>query len=166
MKQIKLTQNKICLVDDEDFEWISSHSWQYRSRYASRIIYLKKVDGKRKNTTITLHRLILEKHNLNPRNKEIDHINGNPLDNRKENLRIVTHLQNSYNQKIASNNTSGYKGVSYSKEKNKWTTQIRFNKKLHYLGDYSSLEKAARVYNEAARKYHGEFARLNEISGS
>ena len=93
----------------------------------------------------------------------IDHIDGNSLNNQKNNLRICTQSQNCSNQKIGKSNTSGYKGVSYNKGQGKYNSRIRFNKKLIHLGYFVNLKDAARAYNEAAVKYHGEFANLNKI---
>lgn len=93
----------------------------------------------------------------------IDHINRDPLDFRKENLRNATKQQNSCNQGIRQTNTSGYKGVSWHKRRKKWQANICVNYKNMYLGIYNSCELAALAYNEAARKYHGNFAFINEI---
>ena len=94
-----------------------------------------------------------------PDNMEVDHINGDKLDNRKENLRVCTHRENGKNQKISINNTSGYKGV-FANHKN-WQAVIGVDGKPIYLGTYPSPEKAAEAYDVAAKKYHGDFANLN-----
>jgi len=90
---------------------------------------------------------------------EIDHGNGNRLDNRKENLRWATRAENSRNQGLRSTNKSGFKGVSASGER--WSAQIHVNYHKINLGKYDTLEEAAIAYDEGARKYFGEFARLN-----
>lgn len=110
--------------------------------------------------------LHLAHHVLNHKGNRIiyvDHKNQKPLDNRKDNLRFATPLQNTRNSKKAKNNTSGYRGVFYIKNKDLWRASIRVNGKLLYLGSSKIKNKAARLYNEAAKKYFGEFAVLNEI---
>ena len=89
----------------------------------------------------------------------LDHINGNPSDNRILNLREANESQNGFNRKLSKNNTSGYKGVTFSKKSNKWQAAVTVNKKLKYLGQFEDLEFAALVAKEARIKYHGEFAR-------
>jgi HNH endonuclease/AP2 domain len=91
--------------------------------------------------------------------KIVDHIDGNPKNNKIENLREVTRSQNCQNQKIRRNNTSGVKCVTLDKSRNKWLVQIHFNKKKKNLGYYQDLELAELVAIEARDKYHGGFAR-------
>lgn len=103
---------------------------------------------------IYLHRLIL---NIKGHNAVIDHLNHNGLDNRKENLRIVTHKQNKFNNPILSTNTSGVTGVSWSKQKNKWRAYITIDNKQKSLGYYFNKEDAIKARKEAEEKYFGEF---------
>ncbi len=93
----------------------------------------------------------------------IDHLDGNPLNNKKNNLRICTHAENMRNSKIRINNKSGYKGVSYQENSNNYRASIRFNNIKINIGDFIDPIDAARAYNAAALKYHGEFAHLNKI---
>jgi hypothetical protein len=90
--------------------------------------------------------------------KQIDHINGNPSDNKITNLREVTVYQNALNQKKAKNNTSGIKGISVCKKTNKWHVRITVNGKRKSLGLFDDLDLAELVINEARLKYHGEYA--------
>lgn len=107
------------------------------------------------------HRIVfLLAHNRLP--KYIDHINGNKSDNRVENLRECNNSQNSTNKNKQSNNTSGYKGVF--RQGNKWRACIRKDGHKYNLGNFACKHEAAKAYNEAALKYHGEFAYLNIIS--
>ena len=93
--------------------------------------------------------------------REIDHINGDKLDNRRSNLRFCTRSQNSMNHVLQSNNTSGYKGVWLRATTHHWQAEIMINQKHIRLGAFLSAEDAARAYDRAARKYFGEFAKLN-----
>lgn len=92
-----------------------------------------------------------------PLPREIDHINGNKTDNRITNLRAATTAQNQYNRGPAKNNSTGFKGVSPIKN-GRFAAQIKANKKWMYLGAFKTPEEASAAYNEAARKYHGQFA--------
>ena len=94
---------------------------------------------------------------------QIDHINGNGLDNRKCNLRFANANQNQHNRKTNKNNKSGYKGVCWHKRHNKWISRISINNKLIHLGLFNDKLDAANTYNNAAIKYYGEFANLNII---
>jgi hypothetical protein len=97
---------------------------------------------------------------IDPAEKEIDHINGNTLDNRFDNLRLATHANNCKNVKKHKDNTSGFKGVSWHKRIKKWQVRIRANNKLIHLGYYNSKFYAALVYARAAKHYFGEWRRL------
>jgi hypothetical protein len=92
--------------------------------------------------------------------KQIDHVNGAKSDNRWINIRAATVSQNIANSPKRSNNTSGYKGASWNKERQKWAATISMNGKRMYLGRYSKIEDAYMVYVVAAKKYHREFARF------
>ncbi len=105
-----------------------------------------------------MHNLIIN----TPDGMEADHINGNTLDNRRSNLRICTRGQNQRNRRGNLNGTSKYKGVSFKNENKKWVAQIGFKKNM-FIGYYKTEIEAALAYNEAAKKYHGKFARLNKI---
>lgn len=150
MKRIPLTQGKFAIVDDEDYErLVAMGKWQYVNGYASKSIW--------PNKAIKMHRLIAN----TPDGFETDHVNGNKLDNRRKNLRACTVSQNQWNCGISKSNTSGFKGVHRSRKR--WKTCIRVNGDLMYIGTFDTPIEAARAYNAAAIKYHGEFAKLNEI---
>lgn len=92
--------------------------------------------------------------------KEIDHANGDPLDNRWCNLREATRSQNNANVKLKRHNTSGYKGVSWDSERGLWKAQICVNNARKQLGRFENIEAAAAAYKTAAKEHFGEFARL------
>lgn len=106
-----------------------------------------------------MHREIMQ----TPMELQTDHINGNKLDNRKENLRICTCSENQHNKKIYKNNLSGYKGVYFDKANNCWRALIRINGKKIYLGTFYASKDAAKAYDIAAKKYFGEFAVFNFV---
>lgn len=157
-KEIPLTQNKFALVDIKDFDYLNQFKWcthkQRNTYYAVRSI---KKNGKK--ALLLMHREILKP----PKGMCTDHINGDGLDNRRGNLRICSNSQNLMNRGKQKNNASGFKGVWWQKIERKWQAQIQVNKKVISLGYYPTKECAAIAYNEAATKYHGEFARLNQV---
>jgi hypothetical protein len=149
-KIIPLTRGKETIVDDEDFEWLSQWKW----------IYLNSGDGYAVRysggKSILMHREIMKADD----GTEVDHRFGNTLINQKYNLRICTHKDNMHNRKISKDNTSGFKGVSL-RQSSRWYAHIRVNGKTRHLGSYLNKINAAHAYDEAAKKYFGEFARTN-----
>lgn len=143
------------LVDDEDYDWLNEYKW-YISTHGYAITNIK-INNKQIGTK--MHRLIMNE----PKNMEIDHIDGNKLYNCKNNLRIVTHHQNRMNRKSYKNSTSKFKGVNWCKATNKWQSQIRFNNKKIFLGRFINEKDAAKAYNERAKELFKEYAYLNEV---
>jgi len=163
MIEIPLTQGQVALIDDDKYDLVSQYKWfatylpNGRCFYALTSIY---VNGMKKQ--LYLHRFLL---GLEFGNKlQADHINKNTLDNRLENLRIATSAENCRNRRKRRDNTSGYIGVSWHKRECKWRTQIKTDGIMKHIGYFRNKHDAARAYNEAALKYHGEFAELNEIT--
>lgn len=157
MKQIELTQDKYALVDDEDFEFLNQWKWYAKKQGNKRIAARnsKKINGKQK--TILMSRLIMEC----PPDKEVDHIDRNPLNNQRYNLRICTHQENTQNSAKEARNTTGFKGVSW--HRNCYEVYIRAEGRQVYIGRSSDKKIAAKMYNDAAIKHHGKFALLNKI---
>lgn len=160
MKEIPLSQGYKTIVSDEDFEWLSQWKWythfnKNRTPYAFRHGPMK--NGVR--SRIPLHRLIL---GLTDKSLDCDHIDGDTLNNQRHNLRACTRSENNCNTRSRKGSTSKYKGVSRY-HNGKWQVSIGNNKKSIWLGVFDSEIDAALAYNEAAKKYHGEFARLNEL---
>jgi hypothetical protein len=159
-RRIPLTQGKYAIVDPEDYERLNKYKWYaIRSKntfYAGR--HSRPPKG-RKRQYIKMHRVVLRP----PRGLIIDHINHNGLDNRKANLRAVTYAQNTLNRVWVKppHAHSRYKGVTWHKAQRKWQVQICYNGKHRTVGYFDNELDAAKAYDEAAKKYHKEFAVLN-----
>lgn len=156
---IPLTQGQFAIIDESksaeiaQYQWYSQWSKQTESFYA-----VRKVRSEGKRRLLGLHRQIL---GLKPGDEtQVDHQNGNTLDFRSRNLRFASHAENMWNRGLQKNNTSGYKGVSFDKEKGTWKAMIGFEGRKIHLGYFASAEKAADAYRAAAIKYHGRFARV------
>ncbi len=150
MKEIQLSQGKIALVDDEDYERVNKYKWYYKKRNEN-------YGAARSNLVGYMHRFILNT------TIEIDYINGNPLDNRKTNLRLCSHAENMCNMSKHTDNKSGYKGVFWSKRSNKYQVQIMVRGKKIHLGLFTDLQEAAKAYNIAALEYFNKFSKLNKL---
>ncbi len=153
--------DKFAIVDDEDYEWLNQWKWfaiKHRNTYYA--IRNSRIGEREKRTIIRMHRFI-----LGLTDPEIlgDHINRDGLDNQRNNLRKCTNAENVKNTKSRKNSTSKYLGVSINNRNYKWLSQINFNKKGVFLGYFENEIDAALAYNEAAIKYHGEFANLNVL---
>jgi hypothetical protein len=155
MKEIQLTQGKVALVDDEDFELLNQYKWcaaKNKNTYYA--------ESKINNINVKMHRLIMktEKGNV------VDHKDHNGLNNQKCNVRNCTNAQNSKNRtKSKSQSSSKYIGVIYRGDVSSWQASIRVNYVLINLGFFKTQNEAAEAYNKAAIKYFGEFANLNTI---
>jgi hypothetical protein len=159
-KQIQLSKGKFAIVDDEDFEYLNQWKWYVNSNgYAVRSENFKTESGVISSRTIRMHRVIMQA----PSTHEVDHRFGNRLDNRKASLRVCTRSENNMNKPLLLRNSTGLKGVIAHKASGKWVAQIKSNKTTYYLGFFEDKYEAAKAYNEAALKYHGEFANLNQI---
>lgn len=152
------------LIDDEDFEK-ANRGRSLFVKESGLVIISKRINGIPRH--IFLHKKIMQA----PKGFQVDHINGDRLDNRKSNLRVCTNSENQRNKKIRSDSKNKYKGVRlYRFVKNGKTyryfyAQVCIDKKTYTKHGAKSEEEAALLYNELAKKYHGEFAKLNIIQG-
>lgn len=156
MYLVPLSQDKFAIVDTDGWEKVKNFKWYYCQGYATRQAKGCKRDNR---YFIRMHRFLTEV----PYGMDVDHINGDKIDNRMSNLRICTRSENLMNSKKRNGCRSKYKGVGFSKVSNKWRAYIQKNGRSMHLGLFINEEEAARAYNEAAKKHFGEFARLNEV---
>lgn len=144
MREIRLLRGQVALVDDDDYDAMSKFQWRLSKFYAIT------QDGPR---TIRMHRLILNA----PIHMEVDHINGNGLDNRRENLRLATHQQNSWNARVPVTNPLGLKGVSKVHD-TRFRSMIMCRGTPIHLGYFNTAEAAHAAYKAAAEQLFGQFA--------
>lgn len=157
IKLIPLTRGQNAIVDAVDYEWLNQWNWTAMwSEDVANYYAVRKKPGV--NRRFLIHRQLLGEHH-----RQVDHANGNTLDNRRQNLRPCTSSQNIANRRNQKNNKSGFKGVSWHSAAKKFMSCIGVNRRNIYLGVFVTKEDAARAYNEAAIKYFGEFARLNHL---
>ena len=159
MMNFDLPKGMRTTIDVESLPIIHGYHW-YVHKETDNLSYVwaRKANGK----YIKMHRLIMGLTEVD--SIHVDHVNGDGLDNRKCNLRLVTHQQNIFNSK-ARPGTSEYKGVCWDKVNKKWQAQIMKNGKSYKIGRFSDEKKAARLYDKAALKHFGEHAWLNCPSG-
>ena len=162
MKTISLTQGKIALVDDADYTYLNQYKWYAANANCTYYAVRMSRDLRPKRQPIYMHRVILNA----PDSLDIDHLNGDGLDNRRSNIRLCTRSQNIRHKRIRSDSKSRFKGVNLRKgKKNPYVAYIQLNGKKAHLSCHQTAEAAARVYDEAALKYHGDFALTNEMLG-
>lgn len=157
MKEIKLTQGKVALVDDEDFEFLNNHKWC--AAKGENTFYATRMEPGNPRTFILMHQQILGFP------KEVDHKDGDGLNNKRSNLRACTRSQNHMNRRPKIGCSSRFKGVSFNEKCriHPWRVMIMVNYKRIYIGFYATEKEAALAYNQKAIELFGEFARLNEI---
>lgn len=163
MKEIELSQGRVALVDDEDYEWLNQWKW-YCCTYSNGAVYAKRSVriSPTKTKTICMHRLIL---GINDGERwHGDHEDGNGLNNQRYNIRKCTVAQNGMNRRLGKNSKSGYKGVSWNSATNKWTASYMIGGKTKTIGNFKNKEDAALAYNKAVLAAFGEFARINKIA--
>jgi hypothetical protein len=157
MKEILLTKGKIALVDDDMFDYLNQWKWYAKNSgenwYAKRSVW---ANGKKHN--ISMHRLLM---NISDPKIQIDHKDGDGLNNQKSNLRFCTRSQNYMNKKSQVHKTSIYKGIYYHKASKKYIAKVGYNKNQIYLGYFKNELDAAKAYDIKALELFGEFARPN-----
>ena len=153
---IPLTRGQHAIIDEADYERVTEYKWQAIPGHKEGIFvatsYLRSW-----GIRMTLGRFILNA----PDERLVDHRDGNPLNNRRSNLRLATKAQNVWNSCKRKNNTSGFKGVCWHKPARKWRASISLQGKTVSLGYFTNPVLAANAYDKAAREHHGEFAKTN-----
>lgn len=157
MKKIQLTRGQVATVDDEDYKEQSKHKW-HAMWNGTRFYACRKIGHR--GPLLYMHREIMKPSD----NEEVDHISPNStLNNIKSNLRICSTPQNQWNTGPNKANKSGFRGVCWDKRKRKWRCSICVFPQRIFLGYFILAEDAAGVWNEAAIKFHGEFAFQNQV---
>ncbi len=155
LKTLELTQGQVAVIDDTDFDNLKAFNWfavKDRDRWYAATSIVRD-DGKRQ--LLRMHRFVADA----PAEMQVDHINGNGLDNRRSNLRVCTHQENQWNRQAAPrNSTTGLQGVNYNKANKNFRAAIKHNKKSIHLGVFSTKEAAFEAYKAASIKFKGEFS--------
>jgi hypothetical protein len=163
--EIQLSKGQVAKIDG-DFADLALQKWSASYSKNTRTYYAFRRPGSRHNRKrLDLHRLVMERalgRQLRP-NEFVDHKNRDTLDCRLENLRVSTNAENCRNQGPRRNNRSGFKGVHWSKQHDKWRASICVNYRVKHLGLFDNPTDAALAYNEAATRFHGSFAYTNAI---
>jgi len=157
-RRIKLAQGKYTILDEDDFYRLNNFQWclkEDEDGYASVV----RINNQREKgpTILSMHREIMNA----PPGRLVDHRDSDAMDNRSANLRFATPTENSCNRRKKTNTSSQFKGVSFNKRNKKWCARIKYEGKSIWLGSFLSELDAAKAYDEAAKKYHKEFAHLN-----
>lgn len=156
MKKIPLTQGKYAIVDDDMFDYLNQWKW-YAWKHGNTWYALRNTGRKPNRSNERMHRVIMNAR----KTQEVDHINGDGLDNRRCNLRLCTRSQNMGNVKAYKNSSSRFKGVSWNKINKNWRAYIRVNGKMLNLGSFKSEIEAAKAYDNKAIEVFRTFACLN-----
>lgn len=152
---VPLTKGMHALIDAGDLELVRPYRWH--AQVARNTAYATTGNGQNNNPRIRMHRLI-----VGPGTGEPDHINGDGLDNRRCNLRLLTHQQNLRRAKqVHPGSTSRFRGVAWSRGKQRWVVHIKVDGRSRFVGYFYDEVEAALAYDRAARVYHGEFCVLN-----
>jgi hypothetical protein len=148
MKTIELTRGKVAYCDEEDYEFVSKQKWCYLANATGYAV--TRFNGK----VITMHKYLLNP----PKGMDVDHLNGNGLDNRRSNIRICTRMQNRWNIEKLPTNTSGFKGVYWRKDRKRYEAFAYKNNKRYSGGYFKDIEDAHQAQIKLSIKLHGEFS--------
>jgi hypothetical protein len=153
---VPLTKGYEAIIDAEDVDLVKGHNWWsevcFKADGSLRAVYARSDTSGMQY----IHRVIMRADEFHL----VDHIDGNGIDCRKSNMRLTANTGNSQNKKINCNNTSGFKGVTWNKRREKWEVKIMAYRKKKHIGYYVSLDDAAEAYSKASAIYHGEFGRI------
>jgi hypothetical protein len=155
IRRIPLTQGQFAIVDASDYDWLTQWKWNACWDPKGKRFYAKHPGPN--DSQIAMHRELMH---AQP-NEKVDHIDRNGLNNVRSNLRICTHAQNCKNRTVSYTKKIGFKGVTRRRANGKWRVRITLDYKLIYIGDFDDEIAGALAYDQAALKYHGDFACLN-----
>lgn len=159
MRELQLTKGEVALVDDDDFYWLNQWRWHSIAiKGKSYVFRSRKNNHLGLSSRAYLHRIVMRTEDPN---LVVDHIDGNPFNNQKCNLRVCTKLENGKNVTSHKGSSSKFLGVSWDKQRKKWSAQLTHKGKVVYSQRFESEEDAARAYDSKARVFHGTFANLN-----
>lgn len=170
VKRIPLTRSLFALVDDEDFDWLSRFRWsavegRCGAFYASRSVYVPRREGGPRQYGRDMQRDVMERAvGAAPPGHKADHRNGDTLDNRRQNLRWASNTASNINRRLFRNNTTGYRGVTFDKQKQRYKARLKIGGEVKVGKPRRTAEEAAHDYNELALRHHGPEAHLNVIS--
>jgi hypothetical protein len=163
MKRLTVVQRNgrkhVILFDDADADLILAHSWHVTCAPNVENLFYARTDVRKPDggwTGLRMHALLV--------GRGVDHRDGNGLNNQRANLRQATRSQNGGNQRRLPKGSSQYKGVSWRKDKEKWSAQVTVDGQRRFLGYFDDEKIAAQAYNQAALAAWGEFAFLNEVA--
>jgi hypothetical protein len=156
-RRIYLGEGEWTILDHEDYYRLGNFKWHIKGNGKKFYVVRSAKNGSGRTKLLSLHREITNA----PKGLVVDHRNRNTLDNRRANLRLATASQNMHNVQKKKNASSRFFGVYFIKNSGRWGAQIRFNGKDIWLGTFVNEIDAAMAYDAAAKKYYGEFARLN-----
>ena len=156
-RRLYLGQGKWTLLDVKDYYHLRFFKWVVYGNGTNLYAIRLRLTDPNKTSTVYMHREIMNP----PPGLVVDHKNCDGLDNRRSNLRFATHAQNTRNRRKKKNGSSQFLGVYFNKEKSTWDSQLMHNGKKIWVGRFQTQIDAAKAYDAAAKKYHGEFARLN-----
>lgn len=158
--RIPLTKGFEAIVDPDDYEVVSTYSWQALVDPNKRTVYavtaIREPNGRQKR--VLMHRMILGASH----SEQIDHRDGDGLNNRRQNLRKATGNQNAYNRRRRVTASNPFRGVERLPS-GRWRATITAEGRRQHLGTFPTAEEAAEAYNRSARTLHGDFASLNEV---
>jgi len=161
MKQIPITGGAVVLCDDEDYAKLIRFRWRrtyFKNKHTQYAMAYVRNEGKYSGC-VYMHRLLTDA----GKGQQVDHIDGNGLNNQKANLRLCSQSQNNVNGRKRAGSSSQHKGVTWRKDTGKWQAQAWANGKRYSLGCYQSEERAALAYNRFMVDQFGEFVRQNDV---
>jgi len=158
-RRIYLGEGCFTILDPQDYYRLKDFKWWVHGNGTNLYAARSALTSSFKSKIVFMHRQLMDP----PPSLLVDHRNCDSLDNRRDNLRLATHKQNMQNRRKRKNTSSRFIGVHFDKQRRKWAVHIRHNGRKLWLGRFTDEIAAARAYDNAAKKYHGEFARLNNV---